>query len=162
MVWTSKHRWAARPSGQPHLPSPLWRVLVIPQICHIFLKGHCWREVRITWHNPQEKFLFRHLSLSSKLPTHSSCQNSLLSLPSLLYYPFPCTPASSAPAPLLMMGEPPCHTHPLGKGCPSWASECSSCQKAPPRPEWMAFSTLLHAHTGQASPETGFLERQGP
>lgn len=38
MVWTSKHRWAARPSGQPHLPSPLWRVLVIPQICHIFLK----------------------------------------------------------------------------------------------------------------------------
>lgn len=52
--------------AQPH------QVLAIPQICPVFLKGHCWEEVRITLRYPQKRLLkipSAHPSFSSKLPS---------------------------------------------------------------------------------------------
>lgn len=146
-------RWAAQGHlinlTTRHNCEALWAQpgLASPQIYHIFLKGHCLGKLGIIPHNPQKtliKILFGYLFLSSKLPTHSTCQKSLLSssLPAILFSPMHTS--LSAPAPLLLMRTS--WPHLLGKDSPVQASEFSSCQKVPPRMEWMKFSTSFHIH----------------
>lgn len=107
--------------------------------------------MRITLHSPQKRLiivLVRLLSLSSKLLLTAAANILSSHPPSPLYYPFPCIPAFSAPASLLLTGDPPCHTHPLGRGSPSWASKCSSCQKAPPDlNEWDSPPHYVYTHS---------------